>query len=61
MLAGTIFKTPHAEHITGGFSILPFSEDLPEDSISSQGTGGIQWEELLLTTRHCFCPSDEQV
>lgn len=40
MLAGTILETSHAEHITGGFSILPFPEDLPEISTSSQGTRG---------------------
>lgn len=28
MLAGIILETSHAEHITGGFFILPFPEDL---------------------------------
>ena len=30
MLAGIILETSHAEHITGGYFILPFPEDLPD-------------------------------
>lgn len=38
MLAGIILEASHAERITGGFSIPPFPEDLPETLTSSQGT-----------------------
>lgn len=41
MLAAIILETSHAELTAGGFSILPFPEDLPETSTSSQGTRGI--------------------
>lgn len=50
MLAGTILETSHAEHITGGFSVLPFPEDLPET-----------WEELVSHNRPLPLSADEQL